>query len=226
MADFVVAFGRYFGALVEGQATTEIASDLGSAVLDNQRCLLVVMRLQTEVLLGERDRAWTSVRELDRGYELRLGPIGYVAVYAMLSAMVMADRWPSSRGSERRRMRRMIRRRRRTAQRWADRCRESYQPMLDVIDAEVATIDLRHDEALAAYERARVMASESGMLWLAGLASERLAQLARRRGQPLLAEAAFDAAHTAYETWGAIAVVRHLARERTLALPSAATNEA
>jgi hypothetical protein len=230
MSGLVAAFGRYTKALIEGQTTPAIASELAPAVLDNQRALLVVMQLQAEVLLGERELAWTSAQALARSYERRLGPIGYVPVYAMLSVVVMSGRWPSSRSGERRRMRRMIRRCRATAQRWAERCRENYQPMLDIIDAEVAVVDERHDEALVAYERARSLASDNGVLWLAGLASERLAKLARRRGQPLLAEAAFAAASTAYEAWGALAVVHRLDRERALGddqgSPSAAATEA
>ena len=88
--------------------------------------------------------------------------------------------------------------------------------MLDVIEGELAGLEDRHEDAFAHFERAGTAAAGNEMRWLAGLAYERLAKLARRRGHALLTQAAFDAARRAYEAWDAFAVVRRIEHERTL----------
>jgi len=178
--------------------------------------LAVTTNLQAVVLMGDHDGAWDLTCQWSHDYERRIGATWTGAMHSMLNVVTMSERWPNSNGRERRRMRKMLRVRRRVAHRWAQYCSENYQPMLDVIDGELARIGERDDDAITLYEHARSAAEERQLHWVAGLASERLAKLGLHRGHALLAEAAFEAARRAYETWGATAVVRRLERERVV----------
>lgn len=168
---------------------------------------------RSALLLGKAAQAWELTRMLFEYYDRDRGA-SRRPVHAVVSTIVMIDRWPSATPRERRRMRKALRTCRATARQWVPRCPESYQSMLELVQAEIASIEGRHEDAMATYERAWSLASEQALLWLAGLASERLARLARRRGQTILAEGAFDAARESCEAWGATAVVLRLDRDR------------
>jgi hypothetical protein len=133
--------------------------------------------------------------------------------HAMFAVICMTERWASSSAAERRRMAGITRRHRATARRWAGRCAENYEPMLAIVEAEIAGRAGKHDLAVTELERARKLATNSKLTWLLALASERLARLAARRGHTTLARAALDDARAAYSSWGAAAVVRRLERE-------------
>jgi serine/threonine protein kinase len=220
VADMATAHRRYLRSLTEGRTEPAISSGLSNLESNVYYMIAVVVaELGSSVFLGDHDSAWEIARRIAREYERQMWMGWHVPNYAMLSVIVMADHFPSSNGRERRRMRRDFRKRRASARHWAERCPENYQPMLDLVDAELAALDERYDDAVTHYEHARSAATEGQLLWLTALASERLVKLARRRGHALLAEAAFDAARQAYEAWGATAVVRRLERERAAPPP-------
>jgi hypothetical protein len=206
-------------SLVQGQTRhMELETLDGLPGLDEfWRNVSVVHLIWTALARGDHDSAWEFTCRIASDYDRTLRASWHAPFYATLSVVVMAERWSNSSNRERRSMRRMIRKRRATARRWADRCAENYQPMLDIIDGEIAALEKRFEEAVTAFEHARALASEGQITWLIGLASERLAKLARRRGHTLFAEAAFDAAREAYEAWGATVVVRRLDLERATA---------
>ncbi|MCA9711060.1 MAG: hypothetical protein KDK70_34785 [Myxococcales bacterium] len=188
------------------QGPTELADIVTGSV--------AVMQLEAAILLGNPERAWSLTQRLARDYERKVGTLWHAPTYAMSSVIVMADRWAQGRPRERRQLQRAMRKRRGTARRWAERCPENYQPMLDIIDGELAALGKRYDEAVGAFERARTRAAKHGVTRLVGLALERLGRLARQRSQSLVADAAYDAAREAYQAWGAAAVVRRLDQER------------
>lgn len=66
------------------------------------------------------------------------------------------------------------------------------------------------EQTTALYERALEAAAQSGMVWLAGLAAERLAHQAERHAQTLLRQAALERARSYYQAWGATALVRRI----------------
>ncbi|MCX4241264.1 serine/threonine-protein kinase [Paraliomyxa miuraensis] len=220
VAHLVVACRHYAHLLTHGrQELTHGEDEIGhyegpSAVTDALTGSVTVMQLEVALLLGETVRAWALCDSLSRDYQRKVGTLWHAPAYAMMSVIAMADRWPHSSRRERRQLRRTMRQRRKVGQRWAKRCPENFQPMLDIIDAELAALDERYDEAASAFERARASASSQAILRLTGLASERFCKLARRRGQGLVAEAAYEAARDAYQAWGATAVVRRLDDER------------
>lgn len=211
----VEGYRRYIGALTR-DATTRTTLDGSPAHLDSRPTSVVriVREVESAVLLGDHEAAWALMASTARTYRRSLGRFRVnIPIYAMFGVVVITERWSTSSGAERALMRAMSRALRSAASRWASRCPENYQPMLDVIEAELAARRGRYERAMTAYERARSAAFKRKRLRIVGLASERLAKLARQRGHALLAEGAFEAARDAYVEWGATAVVRRLDRE-------------
>jgi hypothetical protein len=175
----------------------------------------VTMRqIMVEVFLDQHERAWAPCQALEADYVQVFSGWYHTAFFATFSAIVMAEREPvATSNAERRHIRRALRERRRTIRRWAEDCPENYQPMADIVDAEIFGLRGRFPEAMAAYERAAAAAEDHRIVWLVGLASHRLARLARRFGHRIVAKAALDAAHAAYEAWGATGVARRLQRD-------------
>jgi hypothetical protein len=211
---------RSVESLVRGRTHGEAAgelSDLGDGLpgLTDYYAQTVVPVLQAmlEVLHGDFERGWEFASKLTRSQERQIGPIWLSPAHAMFAVICMTERWASSSAAERRRMAGITRRHRATARRWAGRCAENYEPMLAIVEAEIAGRAGKHDLAVTELERARKLATNSKLTWLLALASERLARLAARRGHTTLARAALDDARAAYSSWGAAAVVRRLERE-------------
>ena len=147
-------------------------------------------------------------------YERSYSAMWICPTYALLSVIVFAERWPNLDRSERRAARRVLRRRARIARRFVADCPENFAPSSAMIEAELAALGGRYERAVNAYERARTLAIEQDMHWHAGLASERLAKLAARRGHALIADAALASAEASYAAWGAVELVRLVAGDR------------
>ncbi|MEM9454847.1 MAG: protein kinase [Myxococcota bacterium] len=216
MAEFVSVHRLHVDALTQGLVHLELARDPEATLDEVMRCWMLIMRGLTAFLLGDQRLAGESLRRVPRDYLRRLGPLWFSPVHAMLSVLVMAERWPEEPARGRRQMSRQIRRHRETVARWARGGPENFQPMLDVIDGEIAALEGDYGGAVAAYEGACARVS-GRMPWLRGLVCERLGRLGQRRGHTIMARAAFDAAREAYEAWGATVVVRRLERTRAAA---------
>jgi tRNA A-37 threonylcarbamoyl transferase component Bud32 len=173
-------------------------------------------RLGLAVQAGDYERARTLEDQMPRDYERVM--MGSVAIpnRAMWGAILEAQRWPLPRGGERRRSLRVLRRHAKTLQRWAKRGPDTFGPIADIVEAEIATTRGDYEQAMAGYERARAKAGANRSLYVVGVACVRLARLAHRRGHTLMAESAFAAALDNYEAWGAKALASQL-RERGLA---------
>jgi hypothetical protein len=208
-------------ALLEGLGDLDLEADKAVDLHAGQRGVMLVLRIMTAVFLGQREAAWALVRRLERDFPSDLTFVWPAAVYSTMSVVVMAESSATCGARERRRLLRLIRKHRTIVARWSRRCPENYQPMLDLVDAELAALAGRYADAVSAYEGSASAASVSQMTWLRGLASERLAKLAVTHGHTLFAKAAFDAAQDAYEAWGASAVIRRLDQDRKAALCSA-----
>ncbi len=221
VAESITFFRRYIRSLIEGRTELPISVDLLSHRENPQLvAIMTIVETQLALLVGDSDRAWDFMREVPDDHELVIGHSWHVPAHAVFSVIALAERWPDGGRRERRKLETVMRKREATARRWAKRCPENYQPMLDIIRGERAALEDRYDDAVTAYELARSVASEQDAHRLVGLSSERLAKLARRRGHTILADGAFDAAREAYEAWGATAVVRRLDRERTAGSPA------
>ncbi|MFV8755517.1 protein kinase domain-containing protein [Nannocystaceae bacterium ST9] len=162
---------------------------------------------------------YLRARELDEQFpaDYQRVMMGSIAIpnSAMFGAIIEAQRWPLEGAIERQRSRWVLRRHAKTARRWAARGPANFGPIADIVEGELATTQGRFEQAMAAYERARVNATANRAPHLVGLACMRLARLAHRRGHAMMAESAFAAGIDTYEGWGAKALVTGL-RERGL----------
>jgi hypothetical protein len=208
----VVLIRRHIDTLVEGRAP--IGDDeLGPAIV-MLRYMGIILEIVAGVLLGDYVHAARLMDQMPTDYPQVLVGVLQIPRFAMYSVILEARRCPT-RGRERRRALRRIRAHARTARRWAAQGPENFGPMADIIEGELAALLGRHEQAIAAFERARTRADANGALNLVALACLRLAVVARARGHSITANAAFAAAIDGYEAWGASAVVARL-RDRGL----------
>ncbi|MFV8755273.1 ATP-binding protein [Nannocystaceae bacterium ST9] len=89
----------------------------------------------------------------------------------------------------------------------------NFGAMAELVAAELSRVRGRDDAALQGYEHARTLADEQGHAYVAGIAAERLAELAIRLDQPLSAAGSLKLARESYLRWGAGAVVERLEQE-------------
>lgn len=195
--------------LIEGPGRSTLL-DPGSFESSVAQCGATLRHVWIDVLCDDYGRAWEMVQSHLHDYERALLGYWLTPIYACISVVVMAERWPRVSRAERRRLRRSIRACRKTMARWAAGCRSNYGSMLALVDAEIAGAEGRIGAAMQHYENARQIATEGRMCWVAGLASHRLGILARRHGHSLTAQAALRAARDAYEAWGASVLVQRL----------------
>jgi tetratricopeptide (TPR) repeat protein len=173
-------------------------------------------RLGLALQSGDYQRARELDEQIPADYERVM--MGSIAIpnHAMFGAILEAQRWPLPRGRERRRSQRVLRRYAKILSHWAKQGPETFGPVADIVEAEMATTRGDYEQAMAGYERARAKAGANRSLYVVGVACVRLARLAHRRGHTLMAESAFAAALENYEAWGATAIATQL-RERGLA---------
>jgi signal transduction histidine kinase len=84
--------------------------------------------------------------------------------------------------------------------------------VLELVEAELLRSLGDHDQAMRSYEQARSHAEQYNQLYVAGIAAERLADLATRMALPTTAAGALRLARESYLRWGATAVVARLER--------------
>ncbi|MFV8755272.1 AAA family ATPase [Nannocystaceae bacterium ST9] len=83
----------------------------------------------------------------------------------------------------------------------------------EIVDAELCRLKGDHDGSLRAYEHARSLAEQHGQLYAAGIAAERLAELAARIDQPTTRAGALRLARDVFQRWGALAAVARIELE-------------
>ncbi|MCA9696660.1 MAG: AAA family ATPase, partial [Myxococcales bacterium] len=182
----------------------------------------VMCRMIAAVLLGEPQRVYDELDTIVDDFEQILFGSWQAPRLAMWAALVDASRLEAGcDAGMRRRLRARLRRYEALVSRWARSGPENFGAMLELIRAERAQVRGRVGRAQAGYERAREHARTQRNPMLEGLASLRLAELAERSGQPVLAHGARALAVQAFRRWGAKAVVERLERELAVADDSA-----
>nr|WP_255216632.1 serine/threonine-protein kinase [Pseudenhygromyxa sp. WMMC2535] len=176
----------------------------------------VVVEVCAAILLGDLERAHARAQTIYADYDSQLRGSWNLPRFAMLHAILLGDRLRATKGLERLGLYRELRRCRLITREYERDCPENYTAMRAIVDAEIAVGRGRDDAAAQAYELARRRAEAQSMHCVAGLASERLAALYRRRGHGLAEQAAREAAVATYRGWGALAVVARLEGERSV----------
>ncbi|OYU26953.1 MAG: hypothetical protein CFE41_13225 [Burkholderiales bacterium PBB2] len=95
-------------------------------------------------------------------------------------------------------------------ERWAEGCEANFRHKQALIAAELARVQGRLQEAMAAYAQAISAAEAAGFLAHAALAQERYADFWQAQGQPQLATQFLREAHGLYRRWGASLKCRQL----------------
>ncbi len=175
------------------------------------RCAAQICEIWFAVLFDDFELAWTLAETIADRYERLMFGSWIIPRFAMLDAILVAERaLTRPGGGERRRLVRRIGKRLATARRWAKTGPDNFQAIADIVAGELAMVRGELAEATRHYEAARQRAAEFGRSYVEGIACLRLAALARRAGWKTLAEGSLRAAHRAFERWGAWAVVEHI----------------
>ena len=200
---------RFARVLVDGGDVRELVREEDLAdVTGPQRGWLAIRQLLLAVLFGEHEVAWRVLADIRDHHASTYRGVWTQPEYAVLCAMVLRDRWPQTSWLDRQRQRRLVARHRRAIRGYVDGCADNFAPLEALHEAEASAIDGRFELAMEHYERARTLAQAQQTHWVAGLASQRLAELAAARGHTIVAEAADAKAKAAFTAWGAMALVR------------------
>jgi signal transduction histidine kinase len=163
-------------------------------------------------LLGRRAAAFKDLDRIAAGVQRAVFGTWLFARHALLHAIGAVEQFeregrPAARARE---LIALVRGHRTRLHRQAECAPSNFAVMVELVDAELLRVRGRFDPALQAYESARVHADECDQAYVAGIAAERLADLATQMGQPVTAAGALRLARTTYTRWGAAAVVERL----------------
>ncbi|MBL8937415.1 MAG: AAA family ATPase [Archangium sp.] len=202
---------------LEGRPGAELAGAAFEAFRARSRAIpiptlqtwVAINELFARVVMGDGARALALADDERPRLSVVRGQHGE-AVFWFSSALALGLRWATFEPQERPR--------RRAELVWAaqrlDECAASapatFAHQAQLVHAVLAGVDGRHDDATRAAELAIVAARQHGVVHVEALAHELLAQAARVRGQPVLAELHLREAHRCALRWGAVAWARAL----------------
>lgn len=93
---------------------------------------------------------------------------------------------------------------------WAKNAPDGFEARLALVEAEVARVEGRQDDAAHGYDRAARLARRAGRPHIEAMALERAAAFYAKRGLEVLRGACLREARDAYARWGAMGKVRQL----------------
>lgn len=162
-------------------------------------------------LFGDFEIAAKEARELQ--VYLRAGAhpgfSGVLTVYC-LSLLGAAH---GQKGLARRRLLSQVKRNLRKLEEFALFVPDNCLHKLNLVQAEVAVVQRKHNVARHMYVLAISRSSELGVSWIRAIASERFACFLQKEGEKSSATDHFREAHSAFRSWGAIAKVDLLEKE-------------
>jgi predicted ATPase/signal transduction histidine kinase len=177
--------------------------------------LYYVLRLQICYLFGDLDEALATVRAAAPVMPA-IAPLFPISEHTYYTALTHAAtiRDPEAASEEPKAAAlEAIQPHREQLARWAQGCPESFRAKHLLVEAEVARVEMRSDEAADAYDRACETAGQAGMLIDVALANELASRFWRARGRRRIAALYLRAAIDAYARWGALAKVTELEAE-------------
>ena len=132
------------------------------------------------------------------------------ASYHLYGALAITALFRSADEAERQRLAGRLSEHRRKLRLWACNCPETFASRSILVEAEVARIENRENEAMRLFEEAILAAREHGHLHCEAIANERAAEMFAERGLPTIAETYLRNARYCYARWGANAKVEQL----------------
>jgi PAS domain S-box-containing protein len=185
----------------------------------------IVTAAWAALLLGELDEAWTCAEQIAGTFEQAMFGSWVIPRFALVDAVLVAERAQRASGGERRRLVRRLRKRLATLRRWAALGPDNFAALAELAAAELARVEGELGRATQHYERACELARAQGRAWVEVLACQRLAALAEACGWSLVAAGALVAAHRSAERWGAWALVERLEQRSDLLASPAKLDE-
>ncbi|MFV8753609.1 protein kinase domain-containing protein [Nannocystaceae bacterium ST9] len=164
------------------------------------------------LVLFERHReALGVIEEIRRPIEQGLRGMWYIPLILTLHGLAAAGVLASAEPSERRRLRRVLERCQARLARWTKQG-GNFAVQAELLRGELLAIDGSLEQAAQAYGNAAEYASAQRVPMYEALASERLAELAERRGFSSFVRGPLERARERYRHWGAFAKVTELER--------------
>lgn len=182
-------------------------------------CWFHVARLMVLFLHGDYEGALQAAA---RAQELVLSATGqyFPTELSFFACLAAAARRPSAAPDEARRCDELLARHGEKLAQWATHCPVNYQHKHLLVQAELARLGGRHDEATDAFDRAIEAAGAEGFARDEVIALERCALFHREKGRTLIARVYMAEAYAGYARWGATAKTAALSERFADLLPA------
>lgn len=137
----------------------------------------------------------------------------YVVECRICSFLVIAANLPGMKGEASRKALKRLKREYRYVKAWSTYCPENFQHLKFLLEAELARIEEKTDQAVEYYELAAKTAARNGFLRDEAMANELAAKMFLTRGMKKQAAFFMTEAFQGYQRWGATAKIRQLAEK-------------
>ena len=179
---------------------------------ERKRFDYLLCKMQVLYLYGRYDEAAEVAEEAERAGADFVGLIA-AAEKDFYYALILLGRTGHAGGAARRRTVRAVRRKLGRLRRWARTSPAHFVHKCRLLEAELARLSGRHQEAAALYQEAVDGAAEHGYLQNEAIAHERAAEFYRERGNRAAYERHLVEAWRGYTAWGALSKAHLLRRE-------------
>ncbi|MGE5504582.1 MAG: ATP-binding protein, partial [Actinomycetota bacterium] len=168
-----------------------------------------VVRQVTPYLMGRYEEALDRSREAAALWA-KISSSVIDASHQFYTAMTMTALYPNASPERQAEFLTALAEPRRKLKLWADNCPQTFASRSLLVEAEMARIDGRVDDAMRLYEDAILAARTNGQLQHEAIANERAAGFCRERGLRSIAEVYLRNARWCFRSWGAVLKVRQL----------------
>lgn len=159
-------------------------------------------KVQSLYLLGRWEEAWQAASEAQRMIDAFVGIVN-VPEHDYYYCLTLLARWHQLQRSEQSALWRSLKRKRKRFRTWAASCPSHYVHKLKLIEAEMASVRQKDEEAVVRYREAVEAATKHAYMQNAAIASECAARHYLRRNNQQEAERHLYAAYQSYLAWGA-----------------------
>ncbi|WP_170958832.1 AAA family ATPase [Magnetospirillum sp. 15-1] len=184
-----------------------------------------VVRQVTPYLMGQYEEALGAARET-AALVPKISSSAIESSHHFYGALTITALYPSAEAGRQAEMAPWLAEHRRKLTLWAQHCPETFAARAALIEAEMAAISGRGNEAMRLYEDAILVARDHGQLHCEAIANERAGRFCLAQGLPSIAENYLRNARYCYARWGAQAKVRQLDQSFPRLMETAASNGA
>ena len=159
-------------------------------------------KVQSLYVLGQKEEAWHLATEAQRLVDAFFG-IVTATEQDFYYCLLLLERLERMDQRERKRAWRTLRRKRKRLAKWARHCPSHYAQRLKLIEAEMARVRGKDEEAALRYQQALDEAEIHGYIQMEGLIHECAARFYKERGHEQACRRHLAAAYRKYAAWGA-----------------------